>query len=120
VAWLVPELAAGAEADVVPEDAVVVATPDPPEVVWTVVPVAAAAGALAAVAVVVVWAAPLGRVYAMAPAVTRLAAPSATVAERSRCRPRCRATTADSASRLLASMVLPPGSSTWSLGARCM
>jgi hypothetical protein len=31
VAWLVPELAAGAEADPVPEE-VVVATPDPPEV----------------------------------------------------------------------------------------
>jgi hypothetical protein len=32
VAWLAPELAAGAEADPVPEDVVVAATPDPPEV----------------------------------------------------------------------------------------
>jgi hypothetical protein len=58
VAWLVPELAAGAEADPVPED-VVVATPDPPEVAWTVLLPAAA---VLAVAVVVVWVTPLGRV----------------------------------------------------------
>jgi hypothetical protein len=60
VAWLVPELAAGADAGLVPEDVVVVATPDPPEVVCTVVPVPAADAPVAAV--VVVWAAPLGRV----------------------------------------------------------
>jgi len=42
VAWLAPELAAGADADPVLEDVVVVATPEPPEVVCTVVPVPAA------------------------------------------------------------------------------
>jgi hypothetical protein len=59
VAWLVPELAAGAEADPVPEDVVVVATPDPPEVAWAV-PLPAAA--VPAVAVAEVWVTPLGRV----------------------------------------------------------
>jgi hypothetical protein len=54
----VPELAAGAEADPVPED-VVVATPDPPEVAWAVL-LPAAAGP--AVAVAVVWVTPLGSV----------------------------------------------------------
>ena len=71
--------------------------------------------------VVVVWAVPPGRVYATAPATTRLAAPSATVAERSRVRPRCRATTADSASWLPASMVpAPSGCSPWSVAPRCL
>ena len=39
MAWLAPELATGADADPVLEDVVVVATPEPPEVVCTVVPV---------------------------------------------------------------------------------
>jgi hypothetical protein len=54
VAWLAPELAAGADAGPVPEDVVVVATADPPEVVCTMVPVPAAAGVPAAATVVVV------------------------------------------------------------------
>jgi hypothetical protein len=59
VAWLVPELCAGADAEAVPATVWVVVTPEPPDVVCTTVVVPAAADVPAAVVVVVVvWAGP--------------------------------------------------------------
>ena len=101
MAWLTPELGAGADAEPGTELVRVVVTPEPPDVVCTTVDVVPAVAGVPDADVVVVWVTP-GSVYATAPATTRPAAPAATVAARSRAFPRRRATTADSASRLLA------------------
>jgi hypothetical protein len=110
VAWLAPVTAVGADdVPALPAELAVVVTADPPEVTWTtlVVPWLATVPAAAVLVVVVDVVAVPGRFAATTPAATRPAAPTASVAARSRARPRWRRTTADRALLGLASIVLP-------------